>query len=500
MTKLKDLFEEKSSYLSESIKLTNYSVYIPIIIILITIIFLIIAIFKKNKIIYISLIVLIFLDLFSMGHFYEVNKQSDYIYKDLDNSKELSFLSNKNEIFRIYPVKTSIDGYALSGNKNIHLKISSIAGYVPFILRDYHYITGISDSSRARENYLDLLKNNNILSMLNTKYIIIPKPEEPENFLKNIRKIYYQELYSKENVLKIIKLKNFKITPGLKVESSNNNDLKIIELPIVKNIEKIIVSFDIKKIDNNAYEKIYIYLFCEEGKKIIDKLEINEKIGNNYTNVSKILINNKSIKGAKYIKICTRAKIMMKNLKVGKINEYNYYSIAYSDADTIILENLNYNPRFYFVDEIMEKNNLEEVKNVLWEKNVVWEQDRFDPQKIALVENVDFKQKKFDVVNSEIKIISYKNNRIELETYTNNYGFLVFSNNYYPGWKAYIDNNQTKIYKTNKILQGILIPKGRHKVIFKYIPSYFYLGLILSFITIQGVIILILSLFYKKNS
>ena len=76
---------------------------------------------------------------------------------------------------------------------------------------------------------------------------------------------------------------------------------------------------------------------------------------------------------------------------------------------------------------------------------------------------------------------------------------MVFSDTYYPGWKAYIDDSETKIYKTNVMLKGIYIPKGRHRIVFKYVPIYFWPTFIIS---LTGFVILILSiiiLFVKRR-
>ena len=74
---------------------------------------------------------------------------------------------------------------------------------------------------------------------------------------------------------------------------------------------------------------------------------------------------------------------------------------------------------------------------------------------------------------------------------------MYLSEVYYPaGWKAYIDGNPTEIYKTNYLFRGIVVPKGKHKIEFKFEPETFYTGkkiaigtnivLILLFITSVG--------------
>ena len=44
------------------------------------------------------------------------------------------------------------------------------------------------------------------------------------------------------------------------------------------------------------------------------------------------------------------------------------------------------------------------------------------------------------------------------------------------GWKAYIDNKETEIYKTNHGYMGIVVPKGKHKIEFIFAPLSFYIS------------------------
>jgi uncharacterized membrane protein YfhO len=54
---------------------------------------------------------------------------------------------------------------------------------------------------------------------------------------------------------------------------------------------------------------------------------------------------------------------------------------------------------------------------------------------------------------------------------------LVLNEIYYPaGWKAFIDGQETEIFKTNYFQRSIIVPKGKHKVEFKFYPETYYTG------------------------
>ncbi len=46
--------------------------------------------------------------------------------------------------------------------------------------------------------------------------------------------------------------------------------------------------------------------------------------------------------------------------------------------------------------------------------------------------------------------------------------FLVFTQNYLPGWRAFVDGQEVEMYKVNTVFPGIFVPAGEHKVEFRY--------------------------------
>lgn len=49
-------------------------------------------------------------------------------------------------------------------------------------------------------------------------------------------------------------------------------------------------------------------------------------------------------------------------------------------------------------------------------------------------------------------------------------GLLVRSEAWAPGWKAYIDGNETELLRVNCALQGVIVPAGEHTIEFMYRP------------------------------
>ena len=82
------------------------------------------------------------------------------------------------------------------------------------------------------------------------------------------------------------------------------------------------------------------------------------------------------------------------------------------------------------------------------------------------------------------RITGYENNKIEMDLSTDRDGFLVLSEIFYPGWKAYIDGKETEIYCTDYNLRGMFVPQGSHKAVVRFEPASYARGFWVSLLTL----------------
>jgi len=66
-------------------------------------------------------------------------------------------------------------------------------------------------------------------------------------------------------------------------------------------------------------------------------------------------------------------------------------------------------------------------------------------------------------------------------------GLLVVSEVYYPGWRATVDGQPTRVYEVNGVLRGVLVPAGRHRIEMRFDPWSFKVGAVISALTVLGV-------------
>ena len=71
-----------------------------------------------------------------------------------------------------------------------------------------------------------------------------------------------------------------------------------------------------------------------------------------------------------------------------------------------------------------------------------------------------------------IKVIEYKNGYCEVDIDVTKDGFLIFSENYYPGWHVYLDGEESSLIEVKGLVQGVFLKTGRHRVVFEYRPNF----------------------------
>jgi hypothetical protein len=127
------------------------------------------------------------------------------------------------------------------------------------------------------------------------------------------------------------------------------------------------------------------------------------------------------------------------------------------------------------------------VKEIHFEKkpsNVMKQLSSFNPKSTAIVEEKDkiaqLNEIQFDSTSTISQIYNH-NDEIEYHSTSKKTQFAVFSEIYYnKGWKAFVDNVETPIVKTNYVLRGIVIKEGSHNIKYVFNPDSVYLAKIIS--------------------
>jgi len=164
----------------------------------------------------------------------------------------------------------------------------------------------------------------------------------------------------------------------------------------------------------------------------------------------------------------------------------NLQPVFSSNEDQMIVHrNLSALPRAWFVDKV----------KVIKEPKAIWSElnsDIYNPAQTAIVEEP------VGVIPSPavriVKPTKFDMQYLSFDTETDTKAFLTVSEVYYPaGWKAYIDGKETRIYPTNYILRGVIVPAGKHKLEMKFEPASYKLSIRLSLLGILASLLALLG-------
>ena len=161
------------------------------------------------------------------------------------------------------------------------------------------------------------------------------------------------------------------------------------------------------------------------------------------------------------------------------VSEEELYTLK-SENRYSVYENLNAKELFYAPKQVNPL--LEDERTLLYTQT-----ENYDILNTSYLTEAD-RVYDFSQVQTEVKNIELHNNYATAQVTADGDCFLNFSQTYYPGWKAYVDGQETEVYMVNGIIQGIFVPGGTHTVEFRFVPTIFYIGLAVTGCTIVACI------------
>jgi len=163
----------------------------------------------------------------------------------------------------------------------------------------------------------------------------------------------------------------------------------------------------------------------------------------------------------------------------GNINVFNMLNVKYivtrqqsrsGAVETIVQQNPTALPRAWFADSVVVPGSKGAIFSLI--KDPSW-----NPRTTAILEKA-LPAPVSAVPDSHVTLTKYASRQIELSVAPASAKLLVLSEVYYPaGWKAFIDGQETEIFKTNYVLRSVVVPAGRHTVEFRFAPESYETGL-----------------------
>ncbi|MBC7262844.1 MAG: YfhO family protein [Chloroflexi bacterium] len=156
-----------------------------------------------------------------------------------------------------------------------------------------------------------------------------------------------------------------------------------------------------------------------------------------------------------------------------------YLQPVFADGQVTVYENRAYLPRGYMVhraDVLPDSAALARVAD-----------DDFDPSAVVVVSEPIAEgplQGDPTGIASSARLMLDEPCAVEFEIEAAAPGLLVLSDNYYPGWQAYLDGGRVHIYRANYAFRAVYVPEGQHKVTFRFESYSFRLGVLVSLLAL----------------
>ncbi|MCU0372869.1 MAG: YfhO family protein [Ignavibacteria bacterium] len=144
------------------------------------------------------------------------------------------------------------------------------------------------------------------------------------------------------------------------------------------------------------------------------------------------------------------------------------YQEIYKGSNIVYL-NKYAKPRSFFVNEVKIDEGLNILNNI--------KSFSFNALNTAFLEKQPSQQVEKADSTAYSKITKFGIHEIEYDVQASGNNLLVLNEMYYPaGWKAFIDGQETEIFKTNYFQRSVIVPKGKHKIEMKFYPETYYTG------------------------
>lgn len=99
-----------------------------------------------------------------------------------------------------------------------------------------------------------------------------------------------------------------------------------------------------------------------------------------------------------------------------------------------------------------------------------------------------------------VRIVSYQDEYLVIDCEIQQASLLMLSDTFFPGWKAYIGDQEQRIYKTNHAFRGVRVNPGSYRLVMKFEPYYKFPTLMVSMVTFLIVIgLLVRSAFIGRQ-
>ncbi|RED57637.1 YfhO family protein [Cohnella lupini] len=444
--------------------LHNSAVFIPLILMGISTIFLLIFYKYNRSTMMYPLILIILLDLHSFSFYHEK------VTTDYNNTDEITqyIVRNNANNDRIWPLVSNNSDFEmnLSPNKNTLYKEDIISGYATFLPESYKAITGF-DERGSNPEYLQMLLNNEIISTLNTRYIIL------NNEISNV--------INKINTIDLQKTTIISDFGKYTLPASADSSMSLVQSQ-VKIEPNTFYKFSVK-LEKATEKELYIDLFGDQYDSNAQQM-ILQPTG---LEQSKYFYSDSVVPEDVYFRIFSQSN-MPSNIEYCKLEKVS--SANNSGKEEVYTKIMN-NDRYALYENKRVLQRMYSVTQTIKSDRSYSQLSSMNLHEQAIVDGYE----DYHFTEAKVDITDERDGYIQANISADKLSFIVFSESFYPGWHAYVDGRQVPIYRVNGMLQGIEVDSGQHIIKFKFNPGSLKLGYIIWLVTLLYIFVYV----YRKK-
>lgn len=498
--------------------IANQEVYFPIIFFILTAAALLIYARRWSAISGAIVVLILFLDLMSLGFFYEWRIVDFNVAEKLSDPASVKFIKARETDWNSFRVLSHSElpfgaNSDLLDYPNISITrgLQSANGYDPVRLGQMAEIAGAMtlDGYVADAKAFDLTHQG--FNLLNTKYLLVERPELPAS----------QSRIEREGISFGDPPINLILRPGVRTQIQTR--AKATELVIISAMGSSdyladgapVVGITLRTSDGRVFER-QLQAGRDTSEWAYDRADVTARIRHRRAPVTESW-DAEGFQGHRYLARLDfdRAEITSVELKylpdqaditIARATLYDAETKTSEPLDALdlpldrwqelaqfgavrLFENRKAMPRAWFVTRAVVAPSAEVLQTI--KTGRMKDGASFNPAEVVLLETELFGNRQLKTplgmsppsgdststaTPATVRITRYQPQRIELQANNSQPGFLVLSEIYYRGWEVWVDGQRSSVDRVNFTLRGVELPPGNHRVEFVFRAHSFRTG------------------------